>query len=61
MKPGDLVEIGWKGKEKRPFIGIVTRVFKQLYTEDVCGWVMVNNKLRFAHLNKLKKVFHENR
>ncbi len=48
---GDLVYIGWRGSKKRPFIGLVLSTS----LKHSCGWVFVNNKLRWADLDTLKK------
>ena len=54
MEIGDLVEIGWNGKEKRPFIGVVISLAPSALSK--AGYVMVNGKMQYADLEKLRKV-----
>ncbi len=54
MQIGDLVEIGWNGKKKRPFIGVVVSL---TYTgSNNTGYIMVDGKMQYADLDKLRKV-----
>ena len=50
MRVGDLVYIGWSGKDQSPFIGIITETY-----EDCC-WVYVNGKFQWCGFDNIKKV-----
>lgn len=57
MKVGDLVEIGWNGKEKRPFIGVILSLYFSGISPDLLsGYVMVNGQPCWANISRLKKI-----
>ncbi len=56
MKIGDLVEIGWDGKQKRPMVGVVVDVDTKTSSTYACGHVMVNGKMHYVDLHKLRLV-----
>ena len=51
MQVGDLVQIGWNGKAKEPFIGTVVELSK--YSD--CCWVLVNGKKHCCSRKGLRK------
>ena len=51
MKIGDLVEIGWDGKQKRPMVGVVVDVDTKTSSTYACGHVMVNGKMHYVDLH----------
>ena len=51
MQVGDLVQIGWNGKKKEPFIGTVV----ELSEFSDCGWVLVNGERQWCRIKDLKK------
>tara|TARA_B100000131_G_C17975947_1_gene556501 strand:+ start:633 stop:887 length:255 start_codon:yes stop_codon:yes gene_type:complete len=54
MKIGDLVEIGWNGKDKRPLIGVIVEMYPK--SGQKTGYVMVNGKTQYVDLEKLRLV-----
>ena len=54
MKIGDLVEIGWNGKENKPFVGVIVGVEPKSGVRT--GYVMVNGKTQYVDLEKLRVV-----
>ena len=52
MKVGDIVEIGWNGPKKRPFIGIVTDVSKWCK----CCWVYVNGTFQWCPFDSITRL-----
>lgn len=54
MKIGDLVEIGWNGKENRPFVGVIVEMYPKGGHQT--GYVMVNGKTQYVDLGKLRVV-----
>ena len=54
MKIGDLVEIGWNGKENKPLVGVIVEMLHK--TGENTGYVMVNGKTQYVDLEKLRVV-----
>jgi len=54
MRIGDLVEIGWNGKKKKPFIGVIVSLGHSKLGKT--GSVMVNGQVQYVDLEKLRKV-----
>ncbi len=51
MQVGDLVQIGWNGKVKEPFIGTVV----ELDEHSDCCWVLVNGKRQWCRQKDLRR------
>ena len=58
--PGDLVEVGWDATNNEPFIGVVTEVRDQAFTDrdkaQAFGCVLVNGKPKWCDIYDLKPV-----
>jgi hypothetical protein len=51
MQVGDLVQIGWNGKTKEPFIGTVVEV----PTLSECCYILCNGKRLFRRIKDLRR------
>ena len=58
-EPGDLVEVGHDSKTGKPFIGVITEINHSVGSQSVTGRVLVNEKVQWVDLYKLKPVKQE--